>query len=44
MFVSQGLVDPKADRNSNWSKGKQVNIPVHARYVATLCLVSDALW
>ena len=30
MFVSQGLVDPKAGRKSSRSKGKQVNIPVHS--------------
>jgi hypothetical protein len=28
MFVSQGLVGPKAYRNSSTPKGKQVNIPV----------------
>ncbi len=28
MFVSRGLVGPKAYRNSSRSKGKQVNIPV----------------
>ena len=33
MFVSQGLVDPKTNRNSNWPKGKQVNIPVQSRYM-----------
>ena len=28
MIVSRGLVDPKSYRNSNTTKGKQVNIPV----------------
>lgn len=44
MFVSQGLVDPKANGKSNWSKGKQVNIPVQQGYTVTLCMVSDASW
>ena len=28
LSISQGLVDPKGDRNSNRSKGQLVNIPV----------------
>ena len=35
MFVSQGLVDPKVSHKLSWSKGKQVNIPVHGKYTVT---------
>ena len=43
MFVSQGLVDPKAGRKSSRSKGKQVNIPVQSEYTVTFGLISDTL-
>lgn len=44
MFVSQGLVDPKASHKLSWSKGKQVNIPVHSEYTVTFFrLISDTL-
>ena len=43
MFVSQGLVDPKVSHKLSWSKGKQVNIPVHSKYAVTFGLISDAL-
>ena len=43
MFVSQGLVDPKVSHKLSWSKGKQVNIPVHSEYTVTFGLISDAL-
>ncbi|PTD94680.1 hypothetical protein C9439_01370 [archaeon SCG-AAA382B04] len=33
MFVSRGLAGPKTNRNSNWSNGKQVNIPAPPVYV-----------
>ena len=36
MFVSQGLVDPKVSHKLSWSKGKQVNIPVHSKFAVTL--------
>ena len=45
MFVSQGLVGPKGNGSSSYSKGKQVNIPVlHSLYGNVYVVIFDALW